>query len=194
MEYFRFSGIMKTADNEIRYFVRWNRDTEKYSKLSIVCENITPRLFINGDRIVKKEESFNKIQEIVTRKAGFEQYESLGKLDYGKYRVFLKDESGEHIEGCERIIDLNLKILIKKDILQTRDNNYVYLQISCEYMIPNEYWKAYVEGLESYLIDFPEMVKNTDKCYVTQCLVHRNAVSHLRLDRNIESGLNIIVE
>ena len=31
---------VKTADNEIRYFVRWNRDTEKYSKLSIVCENI----------------------------------------------------------------------------------------------------------------------------------------------------------
>ena len=185
---------VRTVDNEIRYFVKWNRDTENYFNMSIVCKSISPRMYVNGERIEKKEEPFVKTQEIVTRKAGYEQYESLGRLDFGKYIVYLQDDSGGKIEGCERTIELNLNIAFEKRTLATGDSNYVFLQISSQYVISNEYWKAYVEGLEYYLIYFPEMVKNTDGYYVTQCLVHRNAVSHLKFATNIESGLNIIVE
>ena len=183
--------VRKDKD-KLLYYVKWNHAEVGDLHPQIICESGPQTICIKGDKI-ETSGSVERIINIPIRRSGYERYEEIKELAFGEYRIYLVDNSGNKIAGCEQKVSFELSVEMQKEIIPTKDDNYVYFQLSSRFMIPVSLWGVYVEGTPEYLFDLPEMRKNKEDKYVSACLIHSDAISRMKVACKSRTGLKIVV-
>ena len=178
--------------NKLLYYVKWNHEEIGDLHPQIICESGPQTICIKGDKI-ETSGSVERTINIPIRRNGFERYEEIRDLAFGEYSIYLVDNYGKKIAGCEQRVSLELSAEMQKEIIPTKDSNYVFFQLSSRFMIPRSLWGGYVDGMPEYLFDFPEMRKNKEGKYVSACLIHSDAISRMRVASKSRTGLKIVV-